>query len=111
MPEFSTLPRQEAILLTVHGRMRPYFPEYIGYLTQRPFGQAGKLTARADESVTTIRQRLAFVAAAMELSLIIRRRGNAVYFWREEEETAAPQPRRRTGRAGGIVPRSPPSVP
>jgi hypothetical protein len=108
MPEFTTVPVQEAQLRTIPGRQGRFINEYADYIQQLPQGEAGKLSIGADEKHTAIRRRLVTAAKAMNIRLIIKRSGNDLYFWREERE--AEQPRRgrpRRGRAGDNFPPQP----
>jgi hypothetical protein len=104
MPEFSALSVQEAILQTTPKRRKPYLDEYIGYINQLSPGRAGVLSRYGDEKHSTIRNRLTSVAKVVGIALIIRRHGDALFFWSEEPEAAAPRRRRRGSRAGGIMP-------
>jgi hypothetical protein len=108
MPEFTTVPVQEAQLRTIPGRQGTFMNEYIDYIQQLPPGQAGKLSIGEEEKHTAIRRRLATTAKAMNITLIIKRSGDDLYFWREERE--AEQPRRgrpRRGRPGDNFPPQP----
>jgi hypothetical protein len=108
MPEFTTVPVQEAQMRTIPGRQGAFINEYADYIQQVPKGQAGKLTAGEDETHTTVRRRLATAAKAMNIHLIIKRSGNDLYFWREDSEVEQPRPRRsrrpRNGRPGSFHP-------
>jgi hypothetical protein len=104
MPEFTTVSVQEAQLRTIPGRLGKFINEYADYIQQLPQGQAGKLSLGEDEKHTTIRRRLVSAANALGINLIIKRSGEDIYFWREE------QPRRgrpRRGRAGDHFPPQP----
>jgi hypothetical protein len=108
MPEFTTVPVQEAQIRTIPGRQGRFINEYADYIQQLPQGQAGKLSIREDEKHTAIRRRLATTAKAMNINLIIKRSGTDLYFWREDREAEQPTPRRgrrpRNGRPGSLVP-------
>jgi hypothetical protein len=108
MPEFTTVSVQEVQLRTIPGRRGTFINEYGDYIQQLPQGQAGKLSIGADEKHTAVRRRLATTAKAMNVNLIIKRSGAAIYFWREEQR--AEQPRRgrpRRGRPGDNFPPQP----
>jgi hypothetical protein len=108
MPEFTTLSVQEAQLRTIPGRQGKFINEYADYIQQLPQGQAGKLSIGEDEKHTAIRRRLATTAKAMNITLIIKRSGNDLYFWREEREAEQPRRgRRRRGRPGDNFPPQP----
>ncbi len=108
MPEFTTVSLQEAQMRTVPGRQGQFINEYADYIQQLPQGQAGKLTIGGDEKHTTVRRRLTAAAQAMNITLIIKRSGNDLYFWREDGEAERPRPRRgrrpRTGSPGSLIP-------
>jgi hypothetical protein len=93
MPEFTTVPVQEAHLRTIPGRQGKYMNEYAAYVTQLPQGQAGRLRIGESEKHFTIRRRLLTAAQALDIPLIIKRSGNDLYFW--QEGTEAEQPRRK----------------
>jgi hypothetical protein len=99
MPEFSTLSVTDARRQTAPNRLKSYMDEYIGYLHQLRPGQAGVLTSVGDETATAIRNRVQAVARELRLALIIRRKGDAVYFWREQQDASRP----RSGSAGGLL--------
>jgi hypothetical protein len=115
MPEFTAVSVQEAKLRTIPGRQGKFIKEYADYIQQIPHGQAGKLSVGEDEKHTVIRRRLATTAKAMNITLIIKRSGNDVYFWREDGEVEQPRPRRgrrpRIGSPGSFHPPAQFSVP
>jgi hypothetical protein len=106
MPEFTTVSVQEAQMRTVPGRQGKFINEYADYIQQLPKGQAGRLRGGESENPMTIRRRLAAAAQAMHITLIIKRSGNDVYFWRGDG--GAERPRRgrrpRTGSPGSLYP-------
>jgi hypothetical protein len=108
MPEFTTVPVQEAKLRTIPGRQGTYMNEYIDYIQQLSPGQAGKLHVVEQENPLTIRRRLVTAAKAMNIPLTIKRSGNELYFWREDGEAEQPRSRRgrrpRTGSPGSLMP-------
>ena len=93
MPEFTTVPVQEAQIRTTPGRQGKFINEYADYIQQVPKGQAGKLRIGEDEKHTAVRRRLVSAAQAMNIPLIIKRSGNDLYFWRQDG--GAKQPRRK----------------
>ncbi len=100
MPEFTTVPVQEAQIRTIPGRQGTFMNEYADYIQQLPQGQAGKLTIGEGEKHTAVRRRLATAAKAMNITLIIKRSGTDVYFWRENGgEEQVRSKRRYTRRA------------
>ncbi len=93
MPEFTTVSVQEAMVRTIPGRQGSFLNQYITYIQQLPSGQAGKLHPVEREKPFTIRRWLARAAQTLGIPLIIKRCGEDVYFWREDEREE--QPRRR----------------
>jgi hypothetical protein len=108
MPEFTTVSVHEAQIRTIPGRQGKFINEYADYIQQLPQGQAGKLTIGGDEKQSTVRRRLTTAAKAMNITLIIKRSGNDLYFWREDGEAEQPRTRRgrrsRTGSPGSLFP-------
>ena len=98
MPEFTTVPVQEAQIRTIPGRQGKFINEYADYIQQLPQGQAGRLTIGAGEKQTTIRRRLSVAAKALHIPLLIKRSGNDLYFWREGTEEEQPRSKRRYTR-------------
>ena len=98
MPEFTTVSVQEAQMRTIPGRQGTFINEYADYIQQVPTGQAGKLTIEEQENPFTIRRRLVVAAAALGMPLIIKRSGNAVYFWKEDGAEEQPRTKRRYTR-------------
>ena len=113
MPEFETVPLQEAKLRTLSGRQGQFMNEYIGYIQQLPKGQAGRLHVLAHENPLTIRRRLVSAANALGIPLVIKRSGEDVYFWSEDRGDEQPRTKRsytrrnRRGRAGDYFPPQP----
>jgi hypothetical protein len=106
MPEFTTVSVQEAQIRTIPGRQGTFVNEYADYIQQLPQGQAGKLSIGEGEKHTAIRRRLATTAKAMNITLIIKRSGNDLYFWREDGGEGRPRRGRRprNGRPGSLLP-------
>jgi hypothetical protein len=98
MPEFATISVQEAQIRTIPGRQGAFINEYADYIQQVPSGQAGKLRIGEDEKHTAVRRRLVSAAKAMHITLIIKRSGNDVYFWRENGGDEQPRSTRRYTR-------------
>jgi hypothetical protein len=98
MPEFTTVPVQEAQIRTIPGRQGAFINEYADYIQQVPSGQAGRLRAGESENPMAMRRRLAGAAKAMHITLIIKRSGNDVYFWREDGGDQQPRTKRRYTR-------------
>jgi hypothetical protein len=110
MPEFTTVSVTEAQLRTIPGRQGKFINEYADYIQQVSGEQAGRLRIGESENPLTIRRRLAVAAKAMNTPLIIKRSGNAVYFWREDTEEEQPRTKRRytrrirKGSPGSLIP-------
>jgi hypothetical protein len=98
MPEFTTVSVQEAQMRTIPGRQGSFLSEYIAYIQQLPVGQAGRLRGGESENPLTIRRRLVVASQTLGIPLIIKRSGNAVYFWREAGEEEQPRAKRRYTR-------------
>ncbi len=75
--------------------MQEQYREYVRSLA--PDG-AGRLDRESDDRPITERARLKAAAKTEGINLEIRRRGNAIVFWRTEE---APTPRRRAASGNG----------
>ena len=98
MPEFTTVPVQEAQMRTIPGRKGTFINEYADYIQQLLKGQAGRLSAGEGENPLTIRRRLTGAAQTLGISLIIKRSGNDVYFWTEDGGEEKPSTKRRYTR-------------
>jgi hypothetical protein len=94
MPEFTTVALKEAKVQTTSGRQSRYLHEYIDYITNLPKGQAGRLRIEESENTLTVRSRLVSAANALNISLIIKRSGNDIYFWREDGGDEQPRTKR-----------------
>ena len=91
MPTFDQVPLQEAMLKTATGRTAQITKEYLGYIEQLTEGQAGRLQPGEDESMATVRRRLGIAAKLSGKDITIKRKGNEVYFWVQQES----RPRRQ----------------
>jgi hypothetical protein len=98
MPDFTTVSVKEAQLRTIAGRQGRYMNVYANYIQQLPKGQAGRLRIGEEEKPLTIRRRLAVAAQMLGINLIIKRSGQDVYFWREDEGEEQPRTKRRYTR-------------
>ncbi len=97
MPTFDQVPLQEAMLKTATGSTAQITQEYLGYINQLPEGQAGRLQPGESESVATVRRRLGVAAKLSGKDITIKRQGDEVYFWVQQE----PIPRRQRRARGG----------
>ncbi len=91
MPTFDQMPLQEAMLKTATGKTAQINQEYLGYISELPEGRAGRLQPGEGESVATVRRRLGVAAKLSGKDITIKRQGNEVYIWVEQE----PKPRRQ----------------
>ncbi len=82
---FDQVSLQEAILKTATGKTAQVTQEYLGYIEQLAEGQAGRLQPGEDESVATVRRRLGVAAKLSGKDITIKRQGNEVYFWVQQE--------------------------
>ncbi len=94
MPKFQLLPVDEAMMKSSTGKRAQLAREYMGYIEQLGKGQAGRLEATSGETVGAIRRRLGAAAKAAGKDLVMKRTGDAVFFWVKGNE-AATGPRRR----------------
>ena len=94
MPEFTTVPVQEAQVRTIPGRQGKFINEFADYIRQVPKGQAGRLTIGEQEKHTTVRRQLVVAAKTINIPLTIKRSGNDIYFWRGEGGEEQPQRKR-----------------
>ncbi len=99
MPTFDHVPLQEAMLKTATGKAAQITKEYLGYIEQLTEGQAGRLQPGEGEGVATVRRRLGVASKLSGKDITIKRQGNEVYFWVQQE----PRPRRQR-RASQSVP-------
>ena len=97
MPTFQTISQQEAELETAMGVRAQRMKEYLGYLDQAGNGQAGMLMPEGDETPTAVTRRLRAAAETAGVRLVVKRAGDAVYFWRQSRGSG--WPRRRGGFA------------
>ena len=91
MPIYDQVLLQEAILKTATSKTAQITQEYLGYIEQLSEGQAGRLQPGEGESVATVRRRLGVAAKLSGKDITIKRQGNEVYFWVQQE----PRPRRQ----------------
>ena len=85
MPTFDQVPLQAAMLNTSTGKTAKSTQEYLGYIAQLHEGQAGMLQPGEGESLATVRRRLGVAAKLSGKDIAIKRQGNEVYFWVQQE--------------------------
>jgi len=83
--------REETGEPVLTGKIAQITKEYLGYIEQLTEGQAGRLQPGEDESMATVRRRLGIAAKLSGKDITIKRQGNEVYFWVQQE----PRPRRQ----------------
>ena len=96
MPTFDQVPLQEAMLKTATGKAAQINQEYLRYIEQLAEGQAGRLQPGEGETVATVRRRLGVAVKLSGKDITIKRQGDEVYFWVQQEPI-----RRRQRRASG----------
>jgi hypothetical protein len=91
MPECTYVSLQDALIAT-HQRwqLREFMNEYLDYIQSVPRRRAGRLHVSVGEpdSPIAVRRRLAAVANAFNIPLTIKRTGQDIYYWREDEAAA-----------------------
>ena len=100
MPTFDQVSLQEALLKTATGKTAQITQEYLGYIEQLTEGQAGRLQPVEGESVATVRRRLGVAAKLSGKDITIKRQGNEVYFWVQQE--SRPRRQRRESQNAAI---------
>ena len=82
MVKFEVMSQTKAEMDSATGKRAEVMVEYLGYLNQLKDGEAGMLTVSgADESPTALRRRIGKAAEAAGKEIVIRRKGDAIYFW------------------------------
>ncbi len=94
MPTFDQVPLQEAMLKTATGKTAQITKEYLGFIEQLTQGQAGRLQPGEGETLATVRRRLGVAAKLSGKDITIKREGNEVYFWVEQNPRVRRQVRR-----------------
>jgi len=100
MPTFDQVSLQEAMLKTA-GKRAQTTQEYLGYIEQLTEGQAGRLQPGEGESMATVRRRLGVAAKLSGKDITIKRQGNEVYFWVQQEPRPRADSRRLRPKALG----------
>jgi len=75
--------------------------EYLEILAQLKSGQAGKLQPGEGETAAAVRRRLGAAAKLAGRSLVIKRRGDEVYFW--DKPGTGPRKRGRPRKIENIL--------
>ena len=92
MPSFEIVPLQEAKLQSsLTGKRGAITREYLTYIERLEPGKAGKLTIGEGDTSAAIKRRLGAVAKDMGKALVVKRVGDAIYFWQEERRRGRPR--------------------
>ncbi len=81
MAKFQVISQTQAEMDSATGKRAETMNEYLGYLSQLNEGDAGKLEGSEDESPTAVRRRIGKAAEAAGKEIIIKRKGDVIYFW------------------------------
>ena len=82
MVKFEVMSQTKAELDSATGKQAEIMVEYLGYLNQLKEGEAGVLTVSGThESPTALRRRIGKAAQAVGKEIVIKRKGDAIYFW------------------------------
>ncbi len=82
MVKFEKMSQTKAEMDSATGKRAEIMVEYLGYLNQLQDGEAGMLTVSgSDESPTALRRRIGKAAQAAGKEIVIKRKGDAIYFW------------------------------
>ena len=82
MVKFEVMSQTKAEMDSATGKRAEIMVEYLGYLNQLNEGEAGVLTVSGpDESPTALRRRIGKAAQDAGKEIVIRRKGDAIYFW------------------------------
>ena len=88
MPKFEVVPLSEAKLDTLSGERAEITKQYVDYIEGVGKGKAGKLTPAEGDKLTTIRRRLGVAAKQAGKKLVVKRKGDDLYFWTSSERTS-----------------------
>ena len=94
MPSFERVSLEEARMLTATGKRAERLREYTQFIQQVGPSGAGKLSPDEGESSMAVRRRLTQAAKASGKSIAIRRLGDDVYFWLDENPRPRGRPRK-----------------
>ena len=93
MPKFEVVSVTDAVVRTAKGPRAGLSREYLAYISDLGPGQAGKLEASDGETTAGVRRRLGIAAKLAGKDVVIKRTGDAIYFWVRGQEV------RRRGRS------------
>ena len=82
MAKFEVISQTKAEMDSATGKRAEIMNEYLGYLNQLKDGEAGMLEVSNDsESPTALRRRIGKAAEFAGKEIVIKRKGEAIYFW------------------------------
>ena len=81
MPKFEVVALSDAVFDTATGKRSETLKEYVDYIQSVGKGQAGVLSPEEGDKTTTIRRRLGAAAKQAGKKLIVKRKGQEIYFW------------------------------
>ena len=96
MPKFEAIPLSEAKLKSATGKRAQITQEYLAYIKELQAGQAGRLQPAEGETVAAIRRRLGAAAKLFSKPVTIKREGNEVFFWVQEQKRTTRRGRRKS---------------
>lgn len=91
MPQFESLPRNEAIKRTTTGKRSQAILEYREYIDRLTSDQAGKITPSLGETKATVRRRLGTAVKQSGKNITIKVVGDDIYFWEERRRGGRPR--------------------
>ena len=94
MPQLEVVSRSEAELKTAGKARAEALREYIEFVEQLKDNQVGKLQAKQDETLRTVRRRLGDAGRLAGKDLVIKRDGEVVYFWLKTSAKRRGRPRK-----------------
>ena len=101
MPTFDIVSLAEAESRSASGKRAQVTREYLEYLSRLKSGQAGKLEPSDGETAAAVRRRLGTAAKLAGRNLVIRRRGDQIYFW--DKPGTGPRKRGRPRKIENIL--------
>ncbi len=92
MPTFDVVPLQQAKnQAELTGKRGAIILEYLAYIDRVEPGKAGKLSITTGETSAAIKRRLGTAAKHAGKTLVVRRVGDAIYFWPEARGRGRPR--------------------
>lgn len=81
MPQLEVVSKSEAELKTTGTARAEALREYIDFIEELSSGEAGRLQAKAGETLRTVRRRLGDAGRLGGKNLVIKKDGQVIYFW------------------------------